>query len=231
MTCAKTRALLPLYVGSDLGPAKMRAVFEHIRACPQCAVAEAELDASRRMLRRYDPPDFEDDFYDGIRRAVLAKIGAPPPRAHGVLAMLAGRRRRFVLATAAAVLVSSMTVTVTRRAPHAEPALQASTVAEDRGEAAPPEPDLEAPTVAERPRTRPKRKPGPRRTSPVARAATPVSPPWTETPFENASDPALATSVDEPAPETQKIEMHTSDPNIRIIWFAPKQEGAGLGKS
>ena len=52
----------------------------------------------------------------------------------------------------------------------------------------------------------------------IARSAIP---PEATLEGDNSSTPARATSQ-----ETLKIEMQTSDPNIRIIWFAPKVNGS-----
>src|SRR5262245_35521166 len=98
MNCMGVRRLLPLYIGGDLDVGKARAIFEHLRSCAECAAAESEADSNRQLVRSLEPPDFEDEFYDGIRRSVLNEIAARPSTSRGVLAFLFGRRRRFVLA-------------------------------------------------------------------------------------------------------------------------------------
>jgi anti-sigma factor RsiW len=220
MNCTRVRRLMPLYVGGDLDAEKARAVFEHLRSCAGCAAAEAAVDSNRRMVRTLEPPDFEDEYYDGIRRSVLDEIAARHTAPQGVLALLFGRRRRFVFATMAAVLVSSMTLTVMRREPVAEVQIRPSTNASPP--VAPP-PTKTLPQAGESaktagPRVSRKHPPRPRKRVP------PVT-------LETVRDPALATDAGESWPEMQRIELQTSDPNIRIIWFAPKQEGAHLGRS
>jgi hypothetical protein len=220
MNCTRIRRLLPLYVGGDLDAGKARTVFEHLRSCEGCTAAEAAIDSNRQMVRSLEPPDFEDEFYDAIRRSVLDELAERPAASRGMLAVLFGRRRRFVFATLAAVLVSSMTLTIIRREPvvdiRSRPPVDASNEVQPppiEDPNPPPTGDESAKVVGTlRPRRHYKKR------------VPPVTP-------EAPHDPALATSADEAWPEMQRIEMQTSDPNIRIIWFAPKQEGAGLGRS
>jgi len=214
MRCARVRRLLPLYVGGDLDAKRARAIFEHTRSCEECAAADAAFDASRRLLSRHMPPDFDEEFFASIRRSVLEEI-ATPASTRSALAILFGRRRRFALATLAALLVSSVTLTVLRSEPR-EVAERAPVAI------VPPDPgrDVAPPRFVEDTQRGPEVRNHPARPKPVVRRAR-----------ARSSEPPLAAQAAERPPEVQKIEIMTADPNIRIIWFAPKREGANLGAS
>jgi hypothetical protein len=216
MRCGRVRRLLPLYVGGDLGARDARAVFDHVRACADCAALDAAFDSSRSLLGEFSPPDFDEEFYAGIRRAVHAEIETKRERRHTALAALFGRRRRFALAALAAVLVSSVTLTALRREsrllddrPTIESAAapetaEADTVLGGASSNAPVDQEQVAPHTprAVRPTVR------------VKRAAPRPSQP-------------LVALADECEPAMQKIEIQTADPNIRIIWFAPSVPAGG----
>jgi predicted anti-sigma-YlaC factor YlaD len=79
MTCRRTRKLLPLYAGADLGPRLERAVRDHIGSCPGC---RQELEEYRRAVSRVKAaakaeasPDWGEDEW----RALMARVAATSP--------------------------------------------------------------------------------------------------------------------------------------------------------
>lgn len=215
MRCGRVRRLLPLYVGGDLDARAARAVFDHVRACADCAALDAAFDSSRRLLGELAPPDFDEEFYAGIRRAVHAEIESKRARRHPALAALFGRRRRFALAALAAVLASSVTLTALRREPRLLDDRQTieSTAAPETTELDPvPGGAIATGPIDGKPAPHPPRAARP--TLRVKRAAPRPSQP-------------LVAIADECEPAMQKIEIQTADPSIRIIWFAPSIPAGG----
>ena len=132
MTCRKMDKALPLFVGRDLDPARMKEVAEHLAACERCRGLHAELAAGRAFLEASPAAPLSEADHAALRRAVWSRIetgaGRPAP----------GAARRLVLASAgllaaalAAVLVLHARPEVPRApgrsggAPREEPAVAA----------------------------------------------------------------------------------------------------------
>ncbi|MET0625046.1 MAG: zf-HC2 domain-containing protein [Pyrinomonadaceae bacterium] len=80
MDCRRVEELLPLYVGGDVGEALGRRVSSHLSSCAGCRLLTEEHQRSRELLRSYDPPEFGEEFFEGIRGAVLREMAAGATR-------------------------------------------------------------------------------------------------------------------------------------------------------
>lgn len=80
MDCRRVAELLPLYAGGDAGEALARRLASHLRSCAGCRLLAEEHRRSRELLRSYDAPDFGDEFFEGIRSAVLRELAAGAAR-------------------------------------------------------------------------------------------------------------------------------------------------------
>lgn len=76
MDCRRVEELLPLYAGGDAGEALARRLSSHLRSCAVCRLLAEEYGRSRELLRSYDAPEFGDEFFEGIRGAVLRELAA-----------------------------------------------------------------------------------------------------------------------------------------------------------
>ena len=74
MNCKNVEPLLSLYVGRDLEEEPSRLVAAHLQSCTECTVAADEYAGARQLLHAYEPPFFSDGIYDGIRKRVLNEI-------------------------------------------------------------------------------------------------------------------------------------------------------------
>ena len=74
MKCKNVERLLSLYVGRDLEEEKSRLVAAHLQSCTECSVAADEYSAASELLQRYQPPFFSDEIYAGVRGEVLNEI-------------------------------------------------------------------------------------------------------------------------------------------------------------
>ncbi len=74
MDCGEVRDLLHVYIDDELPPDEHRAMDEHLRQCPECARALADLQSLRQRIRRagtYPLPS-------GLEQRLRAAIGVQP---------------------------------------------------------------------------------------------------------------------------------------------------------
>ena len=74
MNCEYVDQLPALYVDGDLDKERATLVAAHLQSCTQCAHAANEYAAVNRLLQEFEPPLFSQAVYAGIRRQVLNKI-------------------------------------------------------------------------------------------------------------------------------------------------------------
>jgi hypothetical protein len=74
MNCKNIEPLLSLYPGSDLEEEQSRLVATHLQSCTECAFAADEYARVGQLLQVYEPPVFSDESYAGIREQVLNDI-------------------------------------------------------------------------------------------------------------------------------------------------------------
>ena len=113
MNCKNVEPLLSLYVGRDLEEEESRLVAAHLQSCTQCSFAADEYAWASQLLQGYEPPGFSDEIYAGIREEVLNEIQREPhaPVWSGVFSQLVASllqpRMRWI--TAALLLAISVT--------------------------------------------------------------------------------------------------------------------------
>ena len=225
MNCQKTEQLIPLFVEADLDAAEMQQVTEHLATCDACRALAAEFSASQSSLHALALPEFDEAIFAPLRIAVQREIAHPTN-----VSWLALRWPwKLVWATAAACL--ALGGFAFYRQLLSVPETKQVAVRADRQDS------LSAPANAARaigtvPRAvasqRPTRKPSPQ-PSPLATARSTVPPPATDEPVTASPAPILAVTASSEAatpaaePEMLRMEIHTADPNIKIIWLTPKE--------
>jgi hypothetical protein len=273
MRCTRVEKFLPLHVAGDLaGRRAERHVARHLATCERCRELAAEYDASRGLVRDAAtlPPDFDGEFYAGIRRSVLDEIArqhtrlAPPP-APSVFAPLFNMRfnMRFAYAASLVLIVAAVAAlslysyvgrkpdiaNVNREhigTPGATPVPTRTTASNDGRSVDPGEETLaEAKSKESRqtakPLSLPRRvnssssngnaqnetqrslnlvKDAPARVRRNPPAPSVAAPDVQTAEIANNSN-GVATNA---APEVSRIEIQTSDPNIRIIWLSPRPD-------
>ncbi|HYP28056.1 MAG TPA: zf-HC2 domain-containing protein [Blastocatellia bacterium] len=237
MNCRRIQSLIPLYVEGDLKAGKARQVRSHLEECSGCARVSSEYQDSQQWLRSYTPPDFESDFFDGLRSGVLREIEA------GEIEASRPRRSwfhtfgpRFALNSTSLALASLVVfAALVGLALYAYPSMGSDEVPPSylRGDAgAPLVPGLDARAPSEIDWRLPDPKPRPPRPAPKSEAARDSGPAREgrialATPGESPSAPPSPVAVGgEPLRKVLRIELQTGDPNIRIIWFAPSEPNA-----
>ncbi|HEV7906440.1 MAG TPA: zf-HC2 domain-containing protein [Pyrinomonadaceae bacterium] len=268
MRCTRVEKFLPLYVAGDLaGRRAERHVARHLATCERCRGLAEEYDASRDFVRAAAgtlPPDFDDAFYAGIRRSVLAEIKrehtrlAPPSPTFAGFASLFNPRFAYAASVALlliAIAALSLQSYVGRKSeiagatgghtgtPAATTVSIKTTARGDGRTVAPVEKTLAATASKESRQTaKPlslKRRAGGSgnaqdetqrslnfaNNAPVRARRNPLAPsvaaPGEHTEQIASSGGSSGDGTTNAAPEVSRIEIQTSDPNIRIIWLSP----------
>lgn len=233
MKCKSIEQLLPLYIEGDLPPRKTRRASDHLRDCPACRAKASEYRDSQAWLHAQGPLDLDESVFDDLRGQVLRRIHAHPAQG-GV------RSLRLILAVAVTlcVIAAGLVVYLSQRGPRSVQETPAELVQN------PAMPALREPEKVEH---APGSKGGAEKRQPphAARRGARVEPPAAaarlateenggKVDIEALPDPAAVPQwplmssgadtrtdeEDQAETDTLRIEIQTSDPNIRIIWFA-----------
>jgi energy-converting hydrogenase Eha subunit F len=234
MNCRRVEKLIPLYVGGDLASEKADRITSHLEWCGRCNSLVDEYNESQGWLHSYEPPVFDE--LTGLKVGVLRRI-EETSSAPSLLASLVqqwSRRQVFALSTAALIILGMVMLYVYQMRETVSPPTPELVELKLDSEPSPPY----GPTPVGGPDQSPgtgltKRHHQSRRRSTVrASYATPTIAERVPAPVDSQDDSVTdpggvranettLRTVDSPAP--LRIEIQTSDPNIRIIWFAPKE--------
>ena len=216
MNCKNVEPLLSLYVGRDLEEEQSRLVAAHLQCCAECGVAADEYARTSQLLQEYEAPLFSDEVYAGIREHVLDEIQAesstrvsPGIFSHLFLALVQPRMRWITAAVLLAISVPALYLS--RKPSHQLPNDQPVAVrSEIRNESA-----------------------GSSSFSNKGQDHTATThPPIIRKRKANAG--VVATNRSRKLDKTQpssaqaplRVEMQTSNRNIRIIWLSPPRPAA-----
>jgi hypothetical protein len=248
MNCKNVEPLLSLYVGGDLEEERSRLVAAHLQSCTACALAADEYAGASQLLQGYEPPFFSDGFYAGIRNQVLNEIEreSHPGIFSQLFSALVQPRMRWI--TAALLLAISVTALyLSRNLLRQRPNDQQVAVRTDEPDQAGSGADVRSENSNEPAGSssfsnkRPVRKAtgrGPITGKREANAAVVVinrsrKLDKTRKVDSSTNDRVVQRFVDvsqpSSAPAPLRVEMQTSDRNIRIIWLSGDRPGA-LGR-
>ena len=231
MNCRRVQKLMPLYVEDDLRPALANRVGSHLEWCGRCNWLADEYKESQSWLRAWAPPEFDRALLDSVKNGALAQIAASNqrPSRWAALALPSNRRQVFALSAAALVIVGifviyvyqarskdSGNVEAVKKMPDEMPAgdrvLNLSGATKAAPEASvPPHRSVSKGTRQPLKAFARAGVPREREELDVAQSQGPAQP--------NAPGPDLASD----SKNMLRIEIQTSDPLIRIIWFAPRE--------
>ncbi len=225
MNCQNAEQLIPLFVEADLDAAEMQQVTEHLATCDACGEIVAEFEASQSFLRATALPEFDEAGLRAMRTAVQDEIARPT-----IADWIALFWHWKFAATSIVCLLLGAFMLYQQVAPN--PERKQIVVQADRQSliALPTSSDERATRSGTVPRVvasrRPTRKPS---QNPSARATARRSVPLIAEPVTIQPSTALALTASPeiaiPAaePEMLRMEIHTADPNIKIIWLTPKE--------
>jgi hypothetical protein len=233
MNCRRFAELIPLYVEGDLAERELSRVRSHLQACAACRARADEYEASQAWLRAAEPPDFAEAFVDSVRLGVMRELAATeaPPLFERLKVWFAPRRLAAATVALTAIFIALALLIYQGRSRSGHHDSEVAT-----GEPAPPvEKMVEGPRPAlvagPAPAHRPRRRTTPNRDASLAtrtrRDAGHTSAPHDQLVAQHAPETVPAAPADGGNAATNsagrlRIEIQTADPNIRIIWFAPK---------
>lgn len=226
--CKRVARLLPLQIAGDLEGSRERSVLRHLATCEDCRRLADDFAESRGLLgEACRLPEFNSVFYSEIRNSVLAEI------ARQGRSTTPGFQRRWLWATALAALVITFGVLLTyvNRADNTAvaslPPVEIEQVFSEKF-APTPAPSKDGTSLVagagqhkQVARSKAAVEKMQDRHAPLAEAMASVN-----VPGPTAADAATAlaaSTVSRPAPvsasHVSRIEIQTSNPNIRIIWL------------
>lgn len=245
MNCRRVEKLIPLYVEGDLESHSRERIASHLEWCGRCNWLADEFRESQSWLRSTQPPEFDEAFLSSFKADALKQIAETNAKRSFLASVIQQWSRKQVLALAGAmiVIVAIVVLYVYQAGTSARLEIADTTKATELHGALPEKPqavsgkphDTGVATGADLK----KRRSSTHHRSVNALARRPMfSTGPIESPLANqisqAEDSGLG-SFEPPfeppierfgsgddAPPMLRIEMQTSDPNIRIIWFAPK---------
>lgn len=209
MKCPQIEKMLPLYVGDDLSDAQMQVVRTHLTECARCSELASELSESRTWLREGAIPSIDDADLAIMRASVHQRIIAEsdsPGLLDRIFAWLS-LRPVFAAAAAAIILLGAVLYglrSVDEPPNQVKPDIVHEAEIRDGGE------------VIDPARKNPHQTAGRDKPRPIRRKAV-----KTRSDLIAQSDPRPIETKQEHS-EQLRIELQTSDPNIRIIWLARK---------
>ena len=236
MNCAYVEQVLPLYVGRDLEDDRSILVTDHLQSCKRCAQVADEYAQTKQLLQRFEAPSFSDAVYADIRKQVLTEIerkSHAPAWSTAIsqfFAPFGPPRMRWI----AAALVLALSVTalyfITKRSnpiPHDVKVAESDTRDGAAGApAATSSKDQNAGPNKRRLKQREKTIVSAARRDmfPSRMAATKAS----SSPNNVLTQPHVETSQPASARAPLRVEIQTSDRNIRIIWLSNERHQSGL---
>jgi Putative zinc-finger len=240
MNCRRVEKLIPLYVEGDLESRLSDLLASHLEWCGRCNWLADEFRESQSWLRSSEMPSFDEPFYADLKRDVLKRVSSTSARPSLIAALLQHWNRRQVLALCTGVMIIFGVLVLylyqTRQNSGRE-VQEAVKLApnDDTNSSIPPDvPRVakRAPGAASEIRHRARRhNRGVIMDSRALLSRHTIEPSLFDETARNASVGVAAipdTSSD--SREMLRIEIQTSDPNIRIIWFAPKESDSNQNK-
>jgi hypothetical protein len=239
MRCTHAEKLIPLFAGDDLPAREADALRRHLKSCANCRRLAAEFEESRDWLRGFSAPQFDDVVLNDMRDSVLRDIGRIENRAQWLQWIVPAWDLRFTASVAVLLLILFAAYAYRGRKPQTIPdkenvvkinpgggQKQSTNDARRNDEVNPsPVPAQQPPLKRER-RINENRGVKPVRLPDIAVVNAPIVPPIINIgpvfePLPLGADLAMDDAIFNR--EMTRIEFQTADPNIRIIWLAPKE--------
>ena len=222
LNCKRASRNMPLFVEGDLSDDLHCEIANHLAICDECGrLAQGFRESNSLLTEAFALPEFGAQFYDEIRNNVLDKIARD-----GMSSRPRFGHRWIYAAAFALMLIASAVMFVRWRAAHEAPQDLASTtgIADNTASNHEPESASSRQSKGFSPKFQRPQKP--------VRPTTLTHP--TSQPFQSARNlaaspvgPQVSPSERATASEVSRIEIQTSNPNIRIIWLvAADKRGA-----
>lgn len=236
MNCRRVEKLIPLYVEGDLASRSSERVASHLEWCGRCNRLADEYRESQSWLRTSAEPEFDEAFLTDFKREVLSGVSNTRPSFLGSLlgSWTQQWNRRQVLALGAALMLicGVLVLYIYQSKAHLGRPIDELAQQEQNDD----KNSHYLPGLA------PGTKPAPgasfagdhrSRVRSMASQRTVARSLLSETNKVSEStnaDRHMSSTTTLDSREVLRIEIQTSDPNIRIIWFAPKETDSNQNK-
>jgi hypothetical protein len=242
MNCNRFEKLIPLYVEGDLDADDLHRVAEHVRGCHSCARLANHYQASQAWLQTLTPPELDETFYADLKQSVMQEIHSRKARpsffqwfawqwkpAYAVaflLLLLFGALALYMQSNRQSVNPNQEIIANQDGTDKPQPEQQVGAQEKPAPKPEPEKPESLKEKLANitKPQTSPRHRenvPGiklpPMNLAPIVEAQISLRD-HDEINAEEMSE--FGTFIS--SAEMTRIEIQTNDPNIRIIWFAPK---------
>ncbi|HEY5883942.1 MAG TPA: zf-HC2 domain-containing protein [Pyrinomonadaceae bacterium] len=245
MNCKNAQELLPLYVGGDLEEKVAKIVSAHLQSCRVCGYSADEYRETLQLVQRFEPPAFSNATYSTVRRSVLREIERESNKS-GLFDFITGAFQPRVLWAVTTVVLLAFCLSVYYFVANRTNGNTPQIVANPGGKQNPgdqqisvkPQSDQFAtnmrpdrvgtvggPVIAPRNSPNSGSNPPTRRVRHFTRPSR--APAASSRPVEQKVAP-LNTAVT--SDKTLRLEIQTSDPDIRILWFSHSSTDEGSAK-
>jgi hypothetical protein len=242
MNCRRVEKLIPLYVEGDLSTGIADRLTSHLEWCSRCNWLADDYKESQSWLRSAETPVFDEPFFADLKRDVLKQVS----NANGRRSLLASfargtqrwNRRQVLTLCASAVIILGVFVfyLYQTRTHSGRERIEEVTQAQNQGNDPTPAKSPVATGLA--PEANPReRHPGPKHHRSARRdlddllSSRTAEPSRRDKTGDNGTEGGLSISNDpSDSRDMLRIELQTSDPNIRIIWFTPKETDSHQNK-
>ena len=227
MNCRRIEELIPLYVGGDVGRRLSGEVQSHLKTCDGCAELAAEYEASRNWLSGA-PPELDEALLADVKRGVLRELENAKPQA-GLFELMSETIVQTLLRPAVAaglllVVLGALTFWPYAERQGSKPQTQA-VVSEDKvaPERVARDPQVSAKELPRRVAVNHHRRAFDALSNGRQRSISVTAQQATTKPAEATNEAQSSSALAVDSGGMLRIEIQTVDPNIRIIWFAPRE--------
>jgi hypothetical protein len=248
MNCRRIEKLIPLFVEGDLDVGAMNIVSLHLNDCRNCSQMMSEYGESQNWLRTFTPPEFDSAFFVDLKQSVMQEIERKPARPT-LMQRLTERLNwnpTWAMAIVMLVLVGGLAFYLYSGKTESDSTDEK--IAKDKEEQKQhqqeqreekPQPKMELNDgLKDRLAVKHNQKQFQHTLERIIKDKSPVIKPEQSLNFDliadNLNDKDLIITglfEDLKIPvDTLRMEFQTSDPNIRIIWFAPKADASQSSK-
>ncbi|HST23840.1 MAG TPA: zf-HC2 domain-containing protein, partial [Blastocatellia bacterium] len=230
MNCRRIEELIPLYVECDLETDQAGRVSAHVETCGSCSALVAEYESSQAWLRLNTLPDFDEAMLEDMKRGVMREIdeARERPSFFGFFARSLMPGRAFAAVAALLIIFAAFALYIywgkSSAGSNDDKLANGIVVPEDvltsDGLKQAPRADLVVQPY--RVKRYPGRVYGRNRSGERPKFDRVIMPETDNTVARKTADVPIETE------EMTRIEIQTGDPNIRIIWFSPKESDSQL---
>ncbi len=240
MNCERIEQLIPLYVGDDLDGGAAEVVRSHVGACSNCRLEVEQYQESQGWLRSCGP-EFDEAALSRFKRGVMSEIDGANRRSRWLWSRFSGAQVAFASLFILLAVIAAATYAGLHKARQDREAQARQELTPERTPE--PAPDAKGVVAKKAPEVEQTVKGGKRGTSDgrgLPDWRTKGQPDFTDAQWRKGHTDGIGSSAgsreptivsragqgastgSSPTAAPVRIEIQTSDPSIRIIWFATK---------